>query len=319
MTCSTCTALVNRTTSTSPRRIARTASVSGPVSSGSLHWYTGTRMTIAPRASIAFSSSTFGTPYSCTATLIPFSDRPRSSSALIRSRHVFGSGTASVGCRLFSRSTAKGLGPRTTVMVLPRAASNCTRGQRVQLLAALGKTITVVRGPKPLAVLRENNLQPTLAVPEPNTWRDLIKALDDLGRSLKGMSVAVQEYGVPNVELLKAIEARGAIVMRVPVYQWRLPEDTGPLTDAVRAILRGEVDVVLFTNAVQVDHVMQMAERVGGADRLRQVLEKVVVSAVGPIVAERLSSYELPVDFEPSHPKMGIHVKETSERAAELL
>src|SRR3989449_4864872 len=146
--------------------------------------------------------------------------------------------------------------------------------------------------------LRENNLQPTLAVPEPNTWRDLIKALDDLGRSLKGMSVAVQEYGVPNVELLKAIEARGAIVTRVPVYQWRLPEDTGPLTDAVRAILRGEVDVVLFTNAVQVDHVMQMAERLGGADRRPQVLEKVVVSAVGPMLAERLRTSELAVDVE---------------------
>ena len=206
-----------------------------------------------------------------------------------------------------------GVGTRFMLKVLD------TRWPRVQILAALGKTITVVRGPKPLAVLRENNLQPTLAVPEPNTWRDLIKALDDLGRSLTGTSVAVQEYGVPNVELLKAIEARGASVTRVPVYQWRLPEDTGPLTDAVRAILRGEVDVVLFTNAVQVDHVMQMTERVGGADRLRQVLEKVVVAAVGPIVAERLRSYELPVDFEPSHPKMGIHVKETSERAAELL
>jgi uroporphyrinogen-III synthase len=206
-----------------------------------------------------------------------------------------------------------GVGTRFMLKVLD------SRWPREQILAALGKTSTVVRGPKPLAVLRENNLQPTLAVPEPNTWRDLIKALDDLGRSLKGMSVAVQEYGVPNVELLKAIEARGANVTRVPVYQWKLPEDTGPLTDAVRAILRGEVDVVLFTNAVQVDHVMQMAERLGDADRLRQVLEKVVVSAVGPIVAERLRSYELPVDFEPSHPKMGIHVKETSERAAELL
>jgi len=206
-----------------------------------------------------------------------------------------------------------GVGTRFMLKVLD------TRWPRVQLLAALGKTITVVRGPKPLAVLRENNLQPTLAVPEPNTWRDLIKALDDLGRSLTGTSVAVQEYGVPNVELLKAIEARGASVTRVLVYQWRLPEDTGPLTDAVRAILRGEVDVVLFTNAVQVDHVMQMTERVDGADRLRQVLERVLVSAVGPIVAERLRSYELPVDFEPSHPKMGIHVKETSERAAELL
>jgi uroporphyrinogen-III synthase len=206
-----------------------------------------------------------------------------------------------------------GVGTRFMLKVLD------SRWSREQTLAALGKTITVVRGPKPLAVLRENNLQPTIAVPEPNTWRDLIKALDDRGRSLKGMSVAVQEYGVPNVELLKALEARGAVVTRVPVYQWRLPEDTGPLTDAVSAIMRGEVDVVLFTNAVQVDHVMQMAERLGGADRLRQVLEKVVVSAVGPIVAERLRSCELPVDFEPSHPKMGIHVKETSERAAELL
>ena len=115
------------------------------MSSGRLHWYTGTRVTIAPRASRAFSSSTFGTPYSCTAMLIPFSDRPRSSSALIRSRHVFGSGTTIVGCRLFSRSTAKGLGPRTTVMVLPRAASICARGQRVSSTFSMKRVPTPVR------------------------------------------------------------------------------------------------------------------------------------------------------------------------------
>ena len=206
-----------------------------------------------------------------------------------------------------------GVGTRFMLKVLD------SRWPKEQTLAALGKTILVARGPKPIAVLREEGMQPTIAVPEPNTWRDLVKALDDQGRPLKGMSVAVQEYGVSNVELLKALEERGAIITRVPVYQWRLPEDTGPLTEAVRAILRGEVDVVLFTNAVQVEHVMQMAERVGGADRLRQALEKVVVSAVGPIVAERLRAYQLPVDFEPSHPKMGMHVKETSECAAGIL
>lgn len=206
-----------------------------------------------------------------------------------------------------------GVGTRFMLKVLD------SRWPREQTLTALAKTLLVVRGPKPLAVLRELGLQPAVAVPEPNTWRDLVKVLDDLGRSLKGTSVAVQEYGVSNVELLKALEARGAIVTRVPVYQWRLPEDTGPLTDAVRAILRGEVDVVLFTNAVQVDHVMLMAERLGDADRLRAALSRTVVSAVGPIVAERLRAYELPVDFEPSHPKMGILVKETSERATEIL
>ena len=206
-----------------------------------------------------------------------------------------------------------GVGARFLLKVLD------TRWPREQTLAALGKTILVVRGPKPLAVLREQGLQPTVAVPEPNTWRDLVKVLDEMGRSLKGMSVAVQEYGVSNAELLEAIRERGAVVTRVPVYQWMLPEDTGPLTRTVRAVMQGEADVALFTNAVQVDHMMQVAEREGDVDRLREAMGKMVVSAVGPIVAERLRSHRLPVDFEPSHSKMGIQVKETSERAAEIL
>lgn len=206
-----------------------------------------------------------------------------------------------------------GVGTRFMLKVLD------TRWPRAQSLAALGKTILVARGPKPIAVLREQGLQPALAVPEPNTWRDLVKALDERALALKGMTVAVQEYGVANAELLQALAARGAIVTRVPVYQWMLPEDTVPLRKAVRALMEGAVDVVLFTNAVQVEHVLQIAEQEGGAERLRQALSRVVVSAVGPIVAERLRAHGLPVDFEPSHPKMGIHVKETGERAAEIL
>jgi uroporphyrinogen-III synthase len=206
-----------------------------------------------------------------------------------------------------------GVGTRFMLKVLD------TRWPRAQSLAALGKTILVARGPKPIAVLREQGMQPTIAVPEPNTWRDLVKALDERALALKGMTVAVQEYGVANSELLQALAARGAIVTRVPVYQWMLPEDTAPLRKAVRALMEGAVDVVLFTNAVQVEHVLQIAEQEGGAERLRQALSRVVVSAVGPIVAERLRAHGLPVDFEPSHPKMGIHVKETGERAAAIL
>ncbi|TAL09424.1 MAG: uroporphyrinogen-III synthase [Nitrospirae bacterium] len=206
-----------------------------------------------------------------------------------------------------------GVGTRFMLKVLD------TRWLRAQTVAALGKTILVVRGPKPLAVLREQGLQPALAVPEPNTWRDLVQALDGMDRPLKGMHVAVQEYGVSKAELLDALRERGAVVTPVPVYQWMLPEDIGPLTGAIRAIMRGEADVVLFTNAVQVEHVLQIAEREGGADRFRQAMERVVVSAVGPIVAERLRAHRLPVDVEPSHPKMGIQVKETGERAAAIL
>lgn len=206
-----------------------------------------------------------------------------------------------------------GVGTRFMLKVLD------TRWPREQTRAALARTILVVRGPKPAAVLREEGLKPSLTVPEPNTWKELVQAIDRMDPPLAGMTVAVQEYGVSNVSLLDTLKERGATVVRVPVYRWALPEDLGPLTNVVRAIMGNEVDVVLFTNAVQADHMMQVAEQAGGAERLRQAMDKTVVSAVGPIVAERLRAYRMPVDFEPSHSKMGILVKETSERAAEIL
>ena len=40
-----------------------------------------------------------------------------------------------------------------------------------------------------------------------------------------------------------------------------------------------------------------------------------VVASIGPTASERLRYYDLPIDVEPSHSKMGILVKETSEQA----
>src|ERR1051326_4245400 len=95
---------------------------------------------------------------------------------------------------------------------------------RAELAAALSRIVTVARGPKPREALREIGVHPTVAVPEPNTWRDLLAALDAHG-SIDEKTVAVQEYGVENPELVHELESRGATVLRVPVYRWALPED----------------------------------------------------------------------------------------------
>ena len=42
----------------------------------------------------------------------------------------------------------------------------------------------VPRGPKPLAVLRELKITPWVTVPEPNTWRELLTALDEKSPSM---------------------------------------------------------------------------------------------------------------------------------------
>src|ERR1043165_5708782 len=71
---------------------------------------------------------------------------------------------------------------------------------RERLVAALSRTKVVARGPKPVAVLREFGVPVTVAVPEPNTWRELIQALDDNREKvpLRDRYVAIQEYGVPS-------------------------------------------------------------------------------------------------------------------------
>jgi uroporphyrinogen-III synthase len=161
----------------------------------------------------------------------------------------------------------------------------------------------------------------TLAVPEPNTWRDLLRALDERSGliPIHGRRVAVQEYGASNAELLAGLAERGAQVTRVPVYQWALPEDTGPLRAAVEAVARGEVDIALFTTSIQVTHLLRIAREMNLEPQLRQGLARIVVGSIGPITSEELREQDFRVDFEPSHPKMGFLVNEVAQNAAELL
>lgn len=187
-----------------------------------------------------------------------------------------------------------------------------------RFLDSLADVKTIVRGPKPLAVLRELQIQPTLQVPAPNTWREVLATLDE-HLPVVNMHVAVQEYGVSNVSLTAGLEARGATVESVAIYRWALPEDVGPLEDNIRRIADGEVDIALFTSAQQVDHLLQVAEQLGLGDELRDAMRCVVIGSIGPTTSERLASRRLAVDFQPSHGKMGQLVNEIALQSAELV
>ena len=188
-----------------------------------------------------------------------------------------------------------------------------TRYPLAEIIEALKKTILVTRGPKPLAVLKAMGVEPNITVPEPNTWQDVIATLDYY-RPVQGLKIAIQEYGVTKPEMIEDLKRRGAEVFAVPVYRWALPEDTGPLETAITQVLNGAFDAMVVTNAAQIDHVMQLAERALNTDLFRGACRKIVVASIGPTASEALKHHDLPVDFEPSHPKMGILVKEFSEQ-----
>ena len=199
-----------------------------------------------------------------------------------------------------------------------------TTYKRDEYVAALQRTKIVARGPKPIAALREIGITPAFSVPEPNTWRELLGALDDAAQSAVGIPlndarVAVQEYGVSNPELLAGLEKRGARVTRVPVYQWALPDDLAPLRAAIQSLAERKIDVVFFTTSVQAVHLFQVAAEMNLEKEMRAGLERAMVASIGPTTSEELARQRIRVDLEPSHPKMGFLVKEAAERAAGLI
>ena len=208
-----------------------------------------------------------------------------------------------------------GVGARTLFEVLQ------SRYPLEEIIRGLSRTTVVARGSKSTQVLREYGVPVSIVVPEPNTWREVLQELDEnpRGFTLQGSTVAIQEYGVSNEAFLKELESRGATVLRVPVYRWALPEDLGPLKETVRAVVERRVRVVLFTNGVQVEHVLKVAGREQWEKALLEALSCAVVCSIGPTCSESLVAHGIQVDIEASPPKMGVLVLEAARRAPELL
>ena len=208
-----------------------------------------------------------------------------------------------------------GVGTRTLTRV---AETVCTREE---FTAALKKIPIVARGPKPIAALRELGITPAVTAPEPNTWRELLTALDQNASalSLQSKRVAVQEYGAPNPELLTGLVERGAKVTQVPVYEWALPEDVEPLRNAVAALAGGKIDVALFTTSIQIIHLLKIAAEMGKEKETVAAFSKILVGSIGPVTSEELRAQGIAADMEPSHPKMGFLVNEAAQRSVELL
>jgi uroporphyrinogen decarboxylase len=189
---------------------------------------------------------------------------------------------------------------------------------RERFLHALADMTTICRGPKPVAAMAEVGLKPTHRVPEPNTWRDLLATIDG-GIPIANHTLGLQEYGITNRSLIAGLEARGAKVVNVRVYQWDLPEDIKPLEENIRAICSGDRDVLIVTSAHQVANLLRLAQQLGIEQSLRDALKKMVVASVGPTTSEMLREHDINVDIEPEHPKMGPLIAAAAERSAEIL
>jgi uroporphyrinogen-III synthase len=169
------------------------------------------------------------------------------------------------------------------------------------LIDSLGRATLIARGPKAAAALATMGLKPTLTAAHPFTTHEVADALASV--DVTGRGVAILHYGQRNPQLSAALAERGARVMDVLLYDWRLPRDTGPLERLVDALLSDSIDAVAFTSQIQARHLFAVAGPTR-SEALRRALNRHVVGAIGPVCADVLVELGVPPTVVPSQHKL---------------
>jgi uroporphyrinogen-III synthase len=178
------------------------------------------------------------------------------------------------------------------------------RGQLDAALVALRRATNVCRGPKPVSVLRRQDVQVNITAAEPHTTTELLQALEAV--DIKDKTIGLVHYGERNQQATDALMRRGASVAEICLYEWRLPDDVTPLRQLVDEIINGKIDALAVTSQIQIRHLFEIADKLGKHVALADALNRrTVVAAVGPVCAIALRSYGVIPHVQPSHPKMG--------------
>ena len=164
-------------------------------------------------------------------------------------------------------------------------------------LVALGTTRKITRGPKPVRALREIGLAADVPADEPTTEG----VIATLGRhDFTCARVGVQLYpGNPNERLLRFIKSAGAEPDPVLPYIYASELDDARVIAVIAEMAAGRIDAIAFTSPPQVRSFRDVARASGREAELGQGFERIVVAAVGPIVAAELEALGVHVNVTP--------------------
>ena len=166
---------------------------------------------------------------------------------------------------------------------------------------ALGRCIKICRGPKPERVLREWGMKADLSGSQPTT-SGIIETLKT--QPIEGKSIGVQLYGEElNFQLMDFLGGQGASARAVAPYRYAPDADEGLVVDFIRDLTRSGVEkpvqAITFTSQPQFTRLQKLARKHDLEQPLLDGLNRLVVVAVGPVVAEQLKTAGLRVDIMP--------------------
>jgi uroporphyrinogen-III synthase len=164
-------------------------------------------------------------------------------------------------------------------------------------LAALGRTRTICRGPKPVRVLRMLGQQPQLRAEEPTT-EGVVALLS--GLDLRGRTVGLQLYPGAGDRLVAFLEGAGAVPDPVTPYEYASRAADETILALIDQLATGAIDIIALTSAPQVRRLFDVAHRHGVTDRLITGLGRTTIAAIGPLVAAAVRRHGVAPAIMPS-------------------
>lgn len=166
-------------------------------------------------------------------------------------------------------------------------------------IAAIGKSRTVARGPKPGKALREIGLEANITTEKP-TSEGIAETLARF--DLSGHRIGLQLYpDRDHSTLIRKIAAQGATIDPVLPYIYDASAAETNIVGAIGEMAEGRVDAIALTSSGQVRRLVEVARIHRCEDALRAGLDRAKIASVGPVVSDELKAYGLRADIMPAN------------------
>lgn len=171
------------------------------------------------------------------------------------------------------------------------------RGSRQAVVDALTGVRKICRGPKPAKALHEIGLTTDLRV-EPATTAGIVELFKTLDWKDRNLGIQLFDANVPRplAEWLAAAQVQHRCVSP---YRYSPAVDEVRVVQLIESMRTGEVDVIAFTSAAQVDRLFNVAAKRNLSSELKEALGRLKVAAVGPVAADALKERGVAVPICP--------------------
>ena len=165
---------------------------------------------------------------------------------------------------------------------------------RQRFLDCLSDVTTIAGSNNANLALAQLGIEPTISVDNANSWRDILMAIDRRA-PVVNQTVALEEsaaiYG-----LVSGLEARGASVIRMPIFAQSPPANPQAAIGFFEQLEAGEFQVILFYSPENAAEFCFLATQYGRARLTSHLLDNHIVLAIGNDTTEILTDRGFAVD-----------------------